>query len=461
MQLKRIIVLLSLFGFTTSSIFAAPDGSHHESDQQNTKVSKSNINTHHAITHAKKTPVMHYKDEIIDMVPLLPPFACHLSQTRYIFDSMSQNISRAMPDCNPAWFRRLHVSGGINVDMGKWRNHYGDYEGENYRRVSVNDAYISITADVNEWTHAFLSMSYDDATSSGFVDSDHYAYAHVYEAHKFDVRQAYITIANFDCSPFFLQLGKQFQDYGRYIRHPVTRSMTQVMSETLRSAVKVGFIVPSGFHGSVYAFDDTIRKINRQTFPTNYGAALGFDRADPDLGWDVGVGYMYNMISAKDVAHAVTNFTGIRAYHKRVGGAAIYADMNSGPFYFGARFTLALRRFSRNDLPKNGIADLIADDIVDFDAEGAKPWAAGITAGYGFDAFCKSQSIYVGYQASRQAAGIGLPRNRWLAGYNIEAWPNTNFGIEWDRDRAYSHQDGGTQKKHSNLFTIRTAVKFG
>ncbi len=49
-----------------------------------------------------------------------------------------------------------------------------------------------------------------------------------------------------------------------------------------------------------------------------------------------------------------------------------------------------------------------------------KPWAAGLQAGYGFDVWGKSQNVYLGYQASRETAGLNLPKNRWLAGYGID-----------------------------------------
>src|SRR5437016_14293491 len=111
-------------------------------------------------------------------------------------------------------------------------------------------------------------------------------------------------------------------------------------------------------------------------------------------------------------------------------------------------------------MPKNGVANMTAG-VVNAGARGAKPWALGIQAGYAFDAWCKDQNIYIGYQTSREASGMNLPKTRWLAGYGVDVFgKNTNIGIEWDHDNAYNFVHGGTGKT-SNLVSIRSTVKFG
>lgn len=501
MKLKLVMASLSMISFASCPLFAAPvDTPAHKKTthvkpqaHQKLKKHKEHKNDHPNVEEEDFQP-----DDTDMQAPISPvPECCGINPIEVIMDEMTQNFGRSMPNpCNPGWFQRLQFSGGINVDMGKWGNRNANYQGENYKRFSLNDAYLNLAASINEWTRAFVSLSFGNPTATKFTDSDHFEYSSVYESNKLTLEQAYATISNFEASPIFLQVGKQFIDFSRYEIHPITRTMTQVLSETLRTSAKLGFIVPMGLNGSIYAFEDTLQKINRHSrhfdcanrfeksvrgsASTNYGISLGIDQPGV-FGWDVGVAYMRNMISAKDIAHAVTNFTGVRAFHDRVGAIAAYADVNSGPFYLGARFTTAVKRFDHRDLPKNGKADLIGDDFfephfirhhfikdefVSPGARGAKPWAYGVEAAYtfetGFGCSCpKVQSLYLGYQASHQAAGIGLPLNRWVVGYNIDMWKDTNFGIEWDRDRAYAESHGGNHKHHSSLVTIRTTVQFG
>lgn len=463
MKLKLVVASMSVLGLVSCPVFAATTTKH---------------KTHHKVHH--KTVVKHQTQTVAahpdykDMGSIQAPVeVCTISHNSMILDEMTQNVGRSMPNpCNPGWFNRVQFSGGVNVDVGKWGNRNANIMGQNYQRLALNDAYLNVSATINDWAKAFASLSYSDPTTN--VNPGTYklwgaaeynaAYANNIAgsaANLVQLEQAYATLGNFDVSPIFVQVGKQFQDFGRYEIHPITESMTQVMSKTLATSIKIGFIA-NGFHGSLFAFDDPINKFGTSSTPTNYGAALGYDQMSDQLGWDVGAGYLYNIIGVNDVAYNVVNFTGTNGYNSRVGGYALYGDVNSGPFTVGARY-VAANRFNVNDLPKNGVADLTGGTIAGTPiagATGAKPWAAGIQAGYGFNVWDKNQNVYLGYQTSREAAGLNLPKNRWLAGYNIDMWKNTNFGIEWDHDIAYNGANGGAGT-NSDLVSLRAGVKFG
>jgi len=474
MKLKLVVASMSVLGLVSCPVFAATDAKHkHHHHRHHHKMMK-----HHHVKHQQMVEHRDYKD--MGALPIVEA-ACTISQTSMILDGTTQNMGRSMPNpCNPGWFNRIQFSGGLNVDLGKWGNRNTGYMGENMQRLSLNDAYLNIGATVNDWAKAFVSLSYNTATNNpdgaGFTThkpaSGEYSAAYSNNiqsasANTLQLEQAYVTLGNFDASPIYVQIGKQFQDFSRYEIHPMTRSMTQVMSETLATSAKVGFIVPMGFHGSVYAFDDPVSKVSQTSKPTNYGVALGFDQPNDQLGWDVGAAYLYNLIGANDVAYGVQNFAtvgghGNAGYNHRVGAVALYGDVNSGPFTLGARWTTAVQRFSALDLPKHGVADFAGPFPagVSTTATGAKPWAAGIQAGFGFDGWGKNQNVYLGYQASREAAGLSLPKSRWLVGYGVDMWKYTNFGVEWDHDMAYSVANGGTNN-NTNLVSLRAGVKFG
>lgn len=457
MNLKLVVASMSILGLVSCPVFAAT----------------TNAKKHQKVTHHKVHQVA--EPDYKGMGPA--PEVCTISQSAMIMDEMTQSMGRSMPNaCNPGWFNRIQFSGGVNVDLGKFGNRNTNYMGENYQRFSLNDAYLNVAATVNDWTKAFASISYNTASinsptiASTFLGTTGTPIVGEYSAaysnningsgnSALQLEQAYATFSNFDVSPFFIQVGKQFQDFSRYEIHPITRSLTQSMSETLAVSGKVGFIA-SGFNGSLYAFDDPLAKVGQTSKTTNYGAALGYDQPSDQIGFDLGAAYLYNMIGVNDVAFVVNQYNGGvltplgvgGGYHSRVAAAAAYADVNSGPFVIGARYTTALQRFNVLDLPKNG---LVAS------TNGAKPWAAGVQAAYGFEAWGKNQNIYLGYQASRQAAALLLPKSRWLAGYDLDLFGRyTSVGIEWDHDQAYSKGNGG-RGNNSNLVSIRSTVKFG
>jgi hypothetical protein len=398
---------------------------------------------------------------------------CSTSLQSIIIDEQTQSLGRAMPNpCNPGWYNRIHVVGGVNVDIGKWGNRNANFEGENYRRFSLNDVYVNVGANINDWTNAFASISYSNTSTSsdgsfhdyGYygwgMNSWQYNYSNVYDSNKLSLEQAYFTIGNFNVSPFYLQIGKQFQDYGRYQIHPITRSFDQVMTETLDTSGKLGLILNNGFHASVALFDNRLQKFedNRNNKPLNFAGTIGFDKPGDMFGWGVGIGYINNIIGVNDIAHAVKLFND-EGYHTSISGVALYGDFNTGPFSLNARWTGATSRFNSLDLPEHGWADLTNTWEVMPDARGAKPWAFGIQGGYGFEFWNMSDTLYLGYQQSSQAAGIGLPQNRYVLGANAWVMKNTMVGLEWDHDKDYSTGNGGSGDS-DNLVSLRLGVKF-
>lgn len=448
MNLKLVVASMSILGLVSCPVFAAT----------------TNAKTKHHHKKVVKVVEHEHEREHEDYKGMRPaPEVCSISETAMIMDQTTQSIGRSMPNpCNPGWFNRIQMAGGINVDLGKFGNRNTNYMGENYQRFSLNDAYINVAAVINPWAKAFASISYNTASiNDPVIGTSEYSSAYSNNitgslaTSTLQLEQAYATFGNFDESPIYVQVGKSFQDFSRYEIHPITRSMTQVISETLATSGKIGFIA-EGFSGGIFAFDDPLAKVGHTSKTTNYGAALGFEMPSDAIGFDIGAAYLYNMIGVNDVAYIVNQYNGgafgFGGYNTRVGAAAVYADLNSGPFVIDARYTTALQRFNILDLPKDGLAP---------SSNGAKPWAAGITAAYGFEGWERNQNVYLGYQASREAGGLNLPKSRWLVGYGIDLFgKNTNVAIEWDNDRAYSVSNGGTGN-NTNLVTVRTGVKFG
>lgn len=434
MKLKLVVASMSVLGLISCPVFAATTTAKHK---------------HHV---AKRHSVADYKGMgALPMQPVSIVEACPLTDMYTMtLDSMSQNLGRAKPteDCN----KLITFAGGLNID-GKWGNRSMGYQGENNKRISINDGYLNVNGNVSEWAKAFISLSYNDASDHSTSYRKNGAYSDAYDANNFNLEQGFIRLADFNSSPVFVQVGKQFQDYGRYTIHPLTRTLAQVLTESLQTSAGVGFVTRMGLHGSAYAFENSAKKSTNTHTATNYGASLGFDQPSDTLGFGVGAGYMYDMTGANDIAYNLQNYsTGYMdngGYQNRVSGLALYADVNSGPFSLGGRYTTALQSFSAVDL--NAASPSV---------RGAKPWAGDLKAGYGFNAWNKNQNVYLGYQASGDAVELFLPKNRWLAGYSVDMWRMTTIGVEFNHDTDYSVADLGTGNS-SNTLGVRASVKFG
>lgn len=463
---KLVVASMSVLGLISGPALAATKHKHH----------------HHHKVHHMASHEHDYKGALpIQPAPVMVA-APLVDANQIIVDSMTQNLGRQV-HAGPDWFQRIGITGGINFDA-MWGQRSRNYMGENTRRLSLNDAYLNATALVNEWTKAFLSLSFNNASPANGISGTSVqgiflpiagnlpgVYSSAYTNNRLDLEQGYMTFGNFNCTPFFVQLGKQFQDFGRYQIHPITRTLTQVMSESLQTSAKIGFLTPIfspvSLHGSLYTFDNPLRRLNMGHSQNVWGAALGLDMPSDQLGFDLGVGYMSNITGVNDVAYAVSVFellTGgnpIGTYNGTVGAINVYGDVNSGPFSFGARYTTAIQSFSHNTLSNQYLTTV---------GSGAKPWAADFTAAYGFNAFCKNQNIYLGYQTSNNTVNLFLPKNRWVVGYGIDMWKNTSLGLEYLHDTAYSTGNGmplpgdflySGNSSSSNEVHARASVKFG
>lgn len=479
MKIKLIIATMSMLGFVSSPLFAANATQPTTTPVKHKHHHANMMAKHHQTRHQEMMEEREYNEEPMTSSIESPPMMPTPTPVVVLID-MTQNLGRTIP--GPDWYNRIGIGGGMNFDMLKWGNN-GHFQGENYKRFSVNDAYLNVTGNINEGTKAFASLSYGNPTETHFVDSDKFSYSSVYKPDTLTLEQAFITIADFNCTPLFLQIGKQFTDFSRYEIHPITRSLTQVLSEALNTQVKLGFVIPSGFHGSVYVLQDPLHKAHEIPVDNNnnnnnndddshhtsknltdYGAALGYEHSNGSVGWDVGGAYINSLTAAQDVAHAVTNFTEVKGLHDRVGAFALYGDINTGPFTFDARFTTATSSFDRRDLSRHRPHDEDDNNNNDIDSghdEGARPWALGLQAGYHFEYFCKEQNVFIGYQSSSQASAIGLPKYRWLAGYEMDVMRNTVLGLEWDHDKGYCNNDCNDHSGTYNLVSLRAAVKFG
>jgi len=443
MKLKLVVASMSVLGLVAiNPAFAA---THHK-------------HKHH-VKHEAVATEANYKGAMpVEICPLSDPYIS-------IMDAMGQNLGRAKPtqDCN----KLLSLAGGANFDA-KWGNRSMGYQGENVQRMALNDIYLNLFGNVNDWTKAFASLSYNNASDVSVFETKAGQYSNVYEVNRLTVEQGYAQISNFDRSPLFLKLGKFYQDFGRYTIHPITRSLTQVLSESLQTAAQAGFVTKMGFHGDIYAFDTPLNQ--RRTYAlgipqghktTDYGVALGFDQMNDQLGFGVNLGYLYDMIGVNDIAQVIsqyqlgTFFTSGGTYRNRVGAGTIDAYITSGPFSLIGDYVSAIQNFSNNDLNAKG-----ASVVTPGTGSGAKPWAGNLQAGYGFNGWNKNQNVYLGYQVSGDAVNVFLPKDRWVLGYNVDMWKNTNLGLELDHDTDYSTSQGGTGNS-SNLVSFRAGVKFG
>lgn len=530
MKLKLVVASMSLLGLISCPLFAADT----QATTTSTDTTATSTDTGTASTTTTTTTKVkkhrrhrrhHYVSQYVaadhptykDFKDIAPVVVCpRVDYSTLILDGMSHNLGRAKPTVH--CMDPISFAGGINFDS-TWGARNIGYSGENVARFSLNDAYVNVYGNVNSWTTAFASLSFANFAPYN-TDNTRYAgpaipglpgvvapssspgyqtngvYSNSYTGNQVNLEQGFITFQNMSVWPIFVRVGKMFTDFDRYDIHPITESFSQVMSESLKTQAQLGFLTNVGLNGSVYTFENPMRRVSftpaTGTTPfvagsydshnkNNWGASLNWDVPSDTLGYGIGVAYMYDFTGVDQVSYGVQTFNnglatatlfpgnltgrgnvqGVNgSYQNRVSGGTIYANLNTGPFAFNFHYVTAMQSFNGLDLATRTQAAIAAGGA----RVGAEPWAADIMAAYGFNSWGHDQNIYIGYNQSGQAVNLFLPRSRWLLGYGVQAWKNTNLGLQWNHDNSYSSNFTGTDVGSSNAsngVVLRAAVTFG
>jgi hypothetical protein len=338
-------------------------------------------------------------------------------------NTLTQNEDN--PEFIHHWFDRYSISGLINIeDIAQSKKEFSSHHGN---EADISAAKLNLDAHPVNWLSGHVGLFY--ATDSKYYEQGYRNRAGL------KVDEAYITLANFDKTPFFARAGEQYLSFGRYYQFPLLTSLTQQLSETKALSTQLGWIAENGTYGSVAVFNGKRRQDGDAR--TNGVASINYTNTNHLVGVDVGMDYISNMIDVGAISQAISG-----RYERRVGGVAGHANITAGHFDFGLQYVKALKEFHSQDFAYQVDAENI---------RGAEPRAGSVKAGYTFTLWDKSNKINTGYQWSREAYsvnadGLQLPYDRWFASYSIRLKQPIILSALIARDKDYSVSNGGTNR---------------
>lgn len=376
----------------------------------------------------------------------LAAMSAQVAKMDAVLDQNQSGVLASQPSAANDWFKRITITGLLNVDasLSSRAPVASSTSGSGTRfasgsssDISVSNATLFIDAVVNRWVKAHIALNYNDGgiRTAGFGANNS----------GVTLDEAYATIADFAKYPVYFRAGREYTPFGTYNRYPITKSLTQLLEQTQATVAQVGFVAASGFSGSVYAFRGT-REVGKNPRVNNFGAQIAYANNFNNVSVNANVGYVYNMLDANYIASALP--TG--GYTDRVGGLAVHVGAKSGPFDGAVDYVTALRDTSTTDLT--------------FKGKKAQPYAVGVDVGYSFPVMGRDSRVNLGFQHSGEAANVGLtgmPENRYLIGYNVEAMKNVNLGFQVYHDSNYSRSErsgGAAAESNSTTGVIRLGV---
>ncbi len=336
---------------------------------------------------------------------------------------MAENIEkkRSAVSGADAWYNNIEVDGLIEVEA----SHYSPYQGDDESDIVLATFELGIASQITDWVEVGGSLLYEQHDTPLEVDV------------------AFATIGNREKSPLFLTAGQVYLPFGAYESNMVSDPLTLEIGETRETTFQAGF-VKYGFNGSLYVFNGTNKKDGKNQIGS-WGANLGYAAETDAATWAVGIGYISDLGDSDTLQGVIGDNLGSNDISRRVAGWTVHAGAELGVFNLIGEYLFATDSFESAAVP--------------WGLNGAKPSAWNLEAGYSFDLLGKGTTLAVGYQGSREALALELPRERWMIALSMDIMDNTSLSFEWAHDKDYSTTDGGTGKS-ANTATAQLAFEY-
>lgn len=311
------------------------------------------------------------------------------------------------------------------------------YQGSKRSGIDVPTAYVDFLGNINRWVDAFMRIALDSNPPNSFIPP---VFGPTVANSRAFVDQAFVTLGNLNCSPFYFTMGQIYVPFGRYSTNMVSSPLTSTLARIKARAVLLGYKEQgqyNGFSAQVFGFKGDSRANFTADRINNWGANAAYLLDMKKWHFKLGGSYVENMADSlgMQLNGAGSGFEGFAGQNPdnaevlrhRVPGADIHTELGIGNFGFLGEYLTATKSFDRHN--------------VSFNHHGAKPSASNLEAVYNFNISCLPASIAVGYQTTRQSLAFLLPKDRYIGTFNISLWRDTVESIEFHHDKNYGECD--------------------
>ncbi|OGT40160.1 MAG: hypothetical protein A3F12_07855 [Gammaproteobacteria bacterium RIFCSPHIGHO2_12_FULL_38_14] len=280
----------------------------------------------------------------------------------------------------------------------------------------------------SDWTLGFIEFTYDNGltglTSNNSTATNNYR---SYASRVF-INKAFITLGDFNVSPYYATLGQYYVPFGVYSSLLVTDVVTKLLARTKERAITLGIQQQdehNAFYTAIYGYKGETRLPNQVN---NGGLNVGYRINRDSYQVDVGAGVITNLADSGGMQLG-TNFASYETITHRVPAYDVHGSVSFFNHYnLLGEYVTASTRFNPNDMTYNN--------------RGAKPTALDTQLAYSFYILGdRPSSVGIGYARTTQALALDLPTNRYSVVFNTSLWRNTLQSLELRHDVNYAASD--------------------
>ncbi|WP_131782082.1 FlxA-like family protein [Legionella gresilensis] len=321
------------------------------------------------------------------------------------------------------------------------RTESGNSQGD----FNLGSSELDVAAILNKDVEAYISIAYDESPPA--IGGPRITNS------AFSLNLGFVNIGDLDKSPFYFTAGQLYAPFGKYASSMISAPLTMTLARTKTRPFILGYKSQNdpGPYAAAYGFvSDTTRGHDGVG-----GVNLGYIFGEGDFLGELGAGLIGSLNDSQGMqingSPPLTTFGGFGSatngseYVKKVNGLNLHGNVSFDRYSLTAEWVGAAKSFRVQDLSYNG--------------RGAKPQAFQLEAGMTFRAFDKPASVAIGYQRSKEALALNLPKQRISGVFNISIWKDTVESIEYRHDIDYganSYANGAAPPGVINANTFGT-----
>lgn len=297
------------------------------------------------------------------------------------------------------------------------------FSGINTTDLTLGSSELNVAAAVNQNVEAYIAVAYDaspPATGPRINNS------------SVNLNMGFVNIGNLDKSPVYFTAGQLYVPFGRFSSAMISAPLTMLVARTKTRPFILGYKsqTDQGPFAALFGYhsDTTLGG------PVVGGANLGYIFKHNNDNGEIGISFISSIDDAAGLQRTGsvprTTFGGFGSFFngselvRKTPAMDVHAMLGYERFSFTAEWAGAIQDFRTQDLSFNGQA--------------ARPQAIQTEVGMTFRQFNRPASIGVGYQWSKDALALNLPKQRILGVYNISIWKDTVESIEYRHDIDYA-----------------------
>jgi hypothetical protein len=332
----------------------------------------------------------------------------------------------------------VNLSGKIEAQIIHG-DEFDDFQSSSGNDIDLTGIELDTEILVNKWVTGLIAFVYDNSPPNQSL-------RRIDNSNVF-LDRGFLTVGNLAELPLYGTIGQFYLPFGQYSSAMISDPFTKILGRTKARAVALGFSKQFNVENNLNLATFVSRGPTRTSFDNNglhnFGANVDYTLAKQKWNLDLAASYIRSIADAIGLQHngnsGINAFDGFATNESTeimnpVSGLDARGTLGVGPVSLTAEYVTAACPFSVTAL-SFGTQNVLF---------GAKPEAFHTEAVYKFNVLDKPSSVAIGFDQSREALALLLPKKRYVATASTSLWKDTIESIEFRHDIDYNTTDVAT-----------------